>query len=55
MKILSRTAKKDWYNVGVDTDILVLVCPDYDIEAVYNCKNDLIRILWQQKDNTVCL
>lgn len=55
VKILSRTAKKDWYNVGVDTDILVLVCPDYDIEAVYNCKNDLIRILWQQKDNTVCL
>lgn len=55
VKILSRTAKKDWYNVGVDTDILVPVCPDYDIEAVYNCKNDLIRILWQQKDNTVCL
>ena len=55
VKILSQTAKKDWYNVGVDTDILVLVCPDYDIEAVYNCKNDLIRILWQQKDNTVCL
>lgn len=55
VKILSRTAKKDWYNVGVDTDILVLVCPDYDIEAVYNCKNDLIRIIWQQKDNTVCL
>ena len=55
VKILSRTAKKDWYNVGVDSDILVLVCPDYDIEAVYNCKNDLIRILWQQKDNTVCL
>lgn len=55
VKILSRTAKKDWYNVGVDTDILVLVCPDYDIEAVYNCKNDLIRILWKQKDNTVCL
>ena len=55
VKILSRTAKKDWYNVGVDTDILVLVCPDYDIEAVCNCKNDLIRILWQQKDNTVCL
>lgn len=55
VKILSRTAKKDWYNVGVDTDILVPVCPDYDIEAVYNYKNDLIRILWQQKDNTVCL
>lgn len=55
VKILSRAAKKDWYNVGVDTDILVPVCPDYDIEAVYNCKNDLIRILWQQKDNTVCL
>lgn len=55
VKILSQTAKKDWYNVGVDTDILVPVCPDYDIEAVYNCKNDLIRILWQQKDNTVCL
>lgn len=55
VKILSRTAKKDWYNVGVDTDILVPVCQDYDIEAVYNCKNDLIRILWQQKDNTVCL
>lgn len=55
VKIFSRTAKKDWYNVGVDTDILVPVCPDYDIEAVYNCKNDLIRILWQQKDNTVCL
>lgn len=55
VKILSRTTKKDWYNVGVDTDILVPVCPDYDIEAVYNCKNDLIRILWQQKDNTVCL
>lgn len=55
VKILSRTAKKDCYNVGVDTDILVPVCPDYDIEAVYNCKNDLIRILWQQKDNTVCL
>ena len=55
VKILSRTAKKDWYNVGVDTDILVPVCSDYDIEAVYNCKNDLIRILWQQKDNTVCL
>ena len=34
---------------------MVPVCPDYDIEAVYNCKNDLIRILWQQKDNTVCL
>ncbi len=55
VKILSRTAKKDWYNVGVDTDILVPVCPDYDVEAVYNCKNDLIRVSWQQEEETVYL
>lgn len=55
VKILSRTAKKDWYNIGVDTDILVPVCTDYDVEAVYNHKNDLIRVSWRQKDETVCL
>lgn len=46
IKYLSRRGKKDWYNVGVEVDVLISLLDAYDITKIYNCKNDLIKIAW---------
>lgn len=46
VKYLSRRGEKDWYNVGIEVDVLISLLDAYDITKVYNTKSDLIKIAW---------
>lgn len=46
IKYLSRRGKKDWYDVGIEVDVLISLLDAYDITQAYNKKNDLITIAW---------
>lgn len=46
VKYLSRKGKKDWYDVGIEVDVLISLLDAYDISEIYNTKNDLIKIAW---------
>lgn len=49
--ILNSNSKKGYYNVGPDTDILLILDQDYEIRDIYNKKNDLLSI-WVKTDET---
>lgn len=46
VKYLSRRGEEDWYDVGIEVDVLVSLLDAYDISSIYNTKNDLIKIAW---------
>lgn len=46
VKYLSRRGKEDWYDVGIEVDVLISLLDAYDISKIYNTKNDLIKIAW---------
>lgn len=46
VKYLSQGGEKDWYDVGIDVDVLISMLDGYDISAIYNIKSDLIKIAW---------
>lgn len=46
IKYLSRRGKADWYNVGMETDVLISFLDAYDIGSIHHAKNDLVKIAW---------
>ena len=38
------------YNIGVTADVLICLDPEYDITAVTNVKNDILKVVWDDKD-----
>lgn len=46
IKYLSRRGEEDWYDVGIEVDVLISLLDAYDISKIYNTKNDLIKIAW---------
>ena len=46
IKYLSRRGKMDWYDVGVETDVLISLLDAYDVGKIYHYKNDLVKIAW---------
>ncbi len=46
VKYLSRRGEADWYDVGIEVDVLISLLDAYDISKIYNAKNDLIKIAW---------
>jgi len=46
VKYLSRRGEKDWYDVGIEVDVVISLLDAYDISKMYNVKNDLITIAW---------
>lgn len=46
VKYLSRRGEEDWYDVGIEVDVLISLLDAYDISKIYNTKNDLIKIAW---------
>lgn len=46
IKYLSRRGKKDWYDVGMDVDVLISMLDAYDVTRIYHAKNDLVKIAW---------
>ncbi len=46
VKYLSRRGEKDWYDVGIEVDVVISLLDAYDISKIYNVKNDLIKIAW---------
>ena len=41
--------EKDWYDIGRETDILILASESYDRSKIKNIKNDLIIWDWSEK------
>lgn len=46
IKYLSRRGEKDWYDVGVDVDVVIALLDAYDITKIYNAKPDVVKIAW---------
>lgn len=46
IEYLSRFGKNDWYNVGLEVDILIVLLDDYDLTKIYGKKDNLITIAW---------
>lgn len=46
VKYLSRRGEEDWYDVGIEVDVLISLLDAYDISKIYNTKNDLVKIAW---------
>ncbi|MBE5925421.1 MAG: glycosyltransferase [Lachnospiraceae bacterium] len=46
IKYLSRRGKKDWYDVGIEVDVVVALLDAYDITKIYNAKPDVVKIAW---------
>lgn len=46
VKYLSRKGNKDWYDVGIEVDVVISLLDAYDISKMYNVKSNLITIAW---------
>lgn len=46
IKYLSRRGAKDWYDVGMDVDVVIALLDAYDITKIYNAKPDVVKIAW---------
>ena len=46
VKYLSRRGEEDWYDVGIETDVLISLLDAYDVSKIYHTKKDLITIAW---------
>ena len=46
VKYLNRKGSEDWYDVGIDTDVLISMLDSYDLHHVRNSNPNLITIAW---------
>ena len=46
VKYLSRRGPADWYDVGIEVDIIISLLDAYDISKIKNVKNNVLRIAW---------
>lgn len=46
VKYLNRRGEDDWYDVGIETDVLISLLDAYDITKIKNVKPNLVKIAW---------
>lgn len=46
IKYLARKDKHDWYDIGKEVDVIISFLDIYNINKIYNYRDDLIKIAW---------
>lgn len=46
VKYLNRRGEEDWYDVGLETDVVISLLDAYDITKIKNAKPTLVKIAW---------